>query len=180
MHFSSPEFVAAVRTVMALVFFTAGIAKLRAWSAFEGVVANYRLLPPVAVRPVAYLLPLVEVSLAVGVLAGVAYADWVAAALLTLFAFSMGINLVRGRTYIDCGCFNSALKQPLRWSLVARNAGMVLLLLSAAGAPTPLLSASLLLGSMSGIALFVVVQCANALLAIPALKATPRTFAGES
>jgi uncharacterized membrane protein YphA (DoxX/SURF4 family) len=170
MRFASPEFVAAVRAVTALVFLGAGIAKLRNGSAFEGVVANYRLLPQLAVRPVAYLLPPTELLLGLAVLFGVAHAEWAAAGLLAVFALAISVNLARGRSHIDCGCFNSALKQPLRWSLVVRNAGMILLLASAAGSAAPAPDAALLLGTLAGIALFVVVQCSNALLAIPAFR----------
>jgi uncharacterized membrane protein YphA (DoxX/SURF4 family) len=170
MHFASPEFVIAVRTMTALVFFGAGIAKLRNWTAFEGVIANYRLLPEFAARPVSYLLPPAEILTGLALLAGIHQAEWLAAALLSLFAVAMGINLARGRSQIDCGCFNSALKQPLHWSLVARNAGMVLLLAAAAGSPAASLDASWLLGSLGGIAFFILFQCANALLSIPAFR----------
>ena len=60
-------------------------------------------------------------GVAVRAAAGLAVA---AAALLILFAVAMGINIRRGRRHIDCGCFQSALKQTLSWILVARNAGL--------------------------------------------------------
>lgn len=170
MHFALPEFVTAVRTLMALVFLSAGIAKIRNWTAFEGVIANYRLLPNFAVRPVSYLLPPSEILLGAALAASAPGADWLAAGLLCLFAVAMAINLARGRSQIDCGCFNSALKQHLRWSLVARNVGMALLLAAAAGSAAAPLDSSLLLGSLGGIAFFVLFQCANALLAIPAFR----------
>jgi hypothetical protein len=170
MHFASPEFVTAVRSLTALVFLSAGIAKLRNWTAFEGVIANYRLLPEFAVRPVSYVLPPVEILTGIALLAAINRAEWLAAGLLSLFAVAMGINLARGRSHIDCGCFNSALKQSLHWSLVARNVCMVLLLAAAAGSPLASLNASWLLGSLGGIAFFVLFQCANALLSIPAFR----------
>ena len=170
MHFASPEFVTAVRTLTALVFFSAGIAKMRNWIAFEGVIANYRLLPQFAVRPVSYSLPPIEIFTGVALLAAAPHADWLAAGLLSSFAVAMAINLARGRSQIDCGCFNSALKQHLRWSLVARNVCMVLLLAAAAGSPAAPLDSSLLLGTLGGIAFFVLFQCANALLSIPAFR----------
>ena len=40
----------------------------------------------------------------------------------------MGINLRRGRRHIDCGCFQSALKQTLSWTLVMRNVVLALLM----------------------------------------------------
>lgn len=170
MHFESPEFATAVRTMTALVFLSAGLAKMRNWTAFEGVLANYRLLPEFAVRAVSYGLPPTEILLGFGLLTALNPAEWLAAALLSLFALAMGINLARGRSQIDCGCFNAALKQPLRWSLVARNFCVALLLLVAAGSPRPPLDGSLLLGVLGGIAFFVLFQCANAVLSIPAFR----------
>jgi hypothetical protein len=175
MHFAAPEFVIAVRTLTALVFLSAGIAKMRNWTAFEGVIANYRLLPAFAVRPVTYLLPPFEILTGVALLTSVPQADWSAAGLLSVFAAAMAINLARGRSQIDCGCFNSALKQHLRWSLVARNGCMVLLIAAVAGSPATPPDSSLLLGSLGGIAFFVLFQCANALLSI-GVQATSRTL----
>jgi len=52
---------------------------------------------------------------------------WAAAALFIVFAIAMALNLLRGRTHIDCGCFQSALRQPLEWRLVVRNVVLALL-----------------------------------------------------
>jgi hypothetical protein len=74
---------------------------------------------------------------------------------------------VRGRRHIDCGCFQGALRQPLRWALVARNLVMVLLLGAAgaagAGRPDAWSTAN---GLLAGGALFVIVQSMNTLWAI--------------
>ena len=53
-------------------------------------------------------------------------------ALLVLFAAAMAINLGRGRSDIDCGCFIGVQKQRISWALVVRNlvlAGFGLMLL---------------------------------------------------
>ena len=163
-----PELATAVRVLIALVFFTAAIAKLRHWSVFEGVVGNYRLLPSMAVRPIAWLLPPAELLVGLGVLLNAPHALLVAGVLLGLFALAMAVNISRGRSHIDCGCFNSALKQPLRWSLVARNAALIVLLPAGGGSPVAP-PAALVLGVLAGVSLFVILQCVNALLAIPAL-----------
>lgn len=163
-----PELATAVRVLIALVFFSAAAAKMRHWSIFEGVIANYRLLPQWLVRPFAWLLPPLELVLSLAVLLSVPYSAPAAAGLLLLFAAAMAVNILRHRSHIDCGCFSSALKQPLRWSLVARNVVLAALLLGAgSSAPAPV--AALALGALGGISLFVIVQCVNALLAIPAL-----------
>jgi hypothetical protein len=109
--------------VLAGVFGAAALAKLRALDAFVGVVHNYRLVPEPLERPIAYALPVVELAIAVGVLAPAtrAPAAFAAAILLALFAGAMAINLGRGRRDIDCGCFATVLRQRLSWPLVLRN-----------------------------------------------------------
>jgi drug/metabolite transporter (DMT)-like permease len=52
-----------------------------------------------------------------------------AAAQLILFAVAIAINLRRGRTSIDCGCFGSRLRQGLSVWMVARNLVLALLAL---------------------------------------------------
>jgi uncharacterized membrane protein YphA (DoxX/SURF4 family) len=120
----------AVRTLIALVYLTAAIGKMRHWAVFQGVVANYRLLPDVLVAPFAYCLPPFEALLGAALLLGwlSPWAELAAAALLLVFAAAMGINLKRGRQHIDCGCFQSVLKQRLSWTLVVRNGVLALLL----------------------------------------------------
>jgi hypothetical protein len=49
-------------------------------------------------------------------------------AMLTLFTGAIAINLARGRTDIDCGCFGPALRQRLSWWLLLRNAALFALL----------------------------------------------------
>jgi hypothetical protein len=169
------EFITAVRIAAALILFTAAVAKMRSWRTFEGVVANYRLLPNALSRGVAWVLPPAEFLLAIALLFGAPGSELAASALLSVFGIAMAINLLRGRTHIDCGCFDATLKQPLRWSLVVRNAVLVLLLIAAARSRESAGAfdfATLLLGVLGGAAFFIVVQCANVLTALPAKRRT--------
>jgi uncharacterized membrane protein len=114
--------------LLALVFASAAWGKFVAWTEFEGVVGNYRLLPRVLVVPVAKVLPPIEVVLAIGVLVPATRAPSAAllAVLLAVFGAAIAINVARGRVDIDCGCFRAAHKQNLSWWLVLRNALLVL------------------------------------------------------
>jgi hypothetical protein len=167
-----PDFRWALEVMSALIFFSAAAGKMRNWPTFRGVVANYRLLPDFLVAPVACLLPPLEAAIGVGLLTPWAspWAARAAAAMFTLFATAMAVNLTRGRRAIDCGCFQNALKQTLRWRLVARNVAVALLLLlaSADGArPMPLVEPAYLVnGLLGGAALFVVWQALNTLWSI--------------
>ncbi len=183
-----PALLIALRLLMAMIFMSAAIGKMRHWSVFEGVVANYRLLPAALNRIVAWLLPPAEALLALALIAGRAqpWSGFAAGALLLVFGIAIAINLLRGRSHIDCGCFQGTLKQALRWPLVARN-----LLLAALALLTTLPAAAdpqawdILNGAMAGAALFLILQTLNALWAIqPAWRkrapaaAAPATGAG--
>jgi uncharacterized membrane protein YphA (DoxX/SURF4 family) len=171
-----PEVTIAIRTLVALVYLAAAFGKMRHWTAFQGVISNYRLLPGFLAAPVAYALPPVEALLGAALLLGLAF-PWPeagAAALLLLFAVAMGINIRRGRRHIDCGCFQSALKQTLSWTLVVRNVVMALLLglamLSAGGSADLWVTLD---GLLVGGVLFVILQSLTILWGIvPAWRRT--------
>ena len=86
--------------------------------------ANYRLVPALLLGPVALSIALVEGALAVAWIVapwhvGVATVAGVGTAIL-MAAYGGGIaaNLVRGRSWIDCGCGGG---EQLSWVLVVRN-----------------------------------------------------------
>jgi hypothetical protein len=135
---------AATGVFIGLVLFGAALAKVLRWTAFRGVVGSYRLLPEALVAPFAWLLPPVEAAIGAAVIlrVGFPWSAWIAAGLFLLFAISMALNLIRGRTFIDCGCFQSALRQPLEWRLVARNIGLAALALALPAAGSGLERAS--------------------------------------
>ncbi len=158
----------AIRVLVGLVFLTAAWGKSRHRLEFQGVVANYRLLPDALVVPFASALPPIEAVIGLLLPIGI-FSPWsetAAAVLLTLFAGAMAVNIRRGRTDIDCGCFQSALKQTLGWTLVARNAGLVLLL-GVAVLPAPRVPAwALAEGLLAGGAAFVLLQSLNVLWSV--------------
>lgn len=112
---------------LSLVFFMAGRHKLADLPRFRAQMLAYDLLPAQLVKPLALLLPWLELVCSATLL--VPWTNAMAAvlgmALLMLYAGVMSANLLRGRVNIDCGCGGKP--QPLSWWLVVRN-----LLLSAA------------------------------------------------
>jgi uncharacterized membrane protein YphA (DoxX/SURF4 family) len=150
----------AIRALVGLVFLTAAWGKSRHRLEFQGVVANYRLLPDMLVPPFALLLPPLEMAVGLMLPTGLAspWCEAAAAALLALFAIAMAVTIGRGRTEIDCGCFQSALKQTLSWTLVARNAVLVLALGVAALPAAPPLTWGLAEGLGAGAVAFVLLQ----------------------
>lgn len=161
----------AGRICAGLVFAVAALDKMLHWRVLEGVIGNYRLLPSFLVKPAAYILPPVELMVAAALLSGVVMMPAVAAAiaLLLLFALAMAVNIARGRTYIDCGCQQSFLRQTLKPALVTRNL-ILAALLGVSLLPLSLPSSGAgAVGIAAGMALFLFYLIANTVIALPVL-----------
>lgn len=113
--------------VVAVILASAATHKLRSQARFTSQVADYQLLPRVLVRPVARLLPWLELAIAFALLAPLSrsFAALGAMALLAGYALAIAVNLWRGRHDIDCGCSGPDQAQPLRPVLLLRNALLV-------------------------------------------------------
>jgi hypothetical protein len=97
--------------------------------------------------------------------------------LLALFAVAMAINLRRGRAHIDCGCGQSFLKQTLSWTLIARNAALVALLLPSLAVMRPMTLPTALTGICAGAAFFLLYLLLNAISALPRPDGRAHRFA---
>jgi len=126
-----PVAASALSAVLSVIFLTGAWQKLRDPALFQANVENYRLLPDVLAWPAAILLPVWELAAAILVLfdptrtAGTI----LAIGLLSVVTAAVIINLLRGRTEIDCGCGSlggHVGDQTLNWGLPARNAVLVL------------------------------------------------------
>jgi len=91
---------------LALLFFMAARHKMNASRQFQSQLAAYELLPEALVPIMAKLLPLIEMALVFLLLIPLTrpVAALMAMLLLAVYATAMGINLLRGRSEIDCGC----------------------------------------------------------------------------
>lgn len=133
---NDPLLHSVIGCALAILFAAAALHKVREAPRFQAQLAEYRLLPAVLIAPAAWLLALVEAAIAVALLwpALRPYAGAVAAVMLLAYAGAIAANLLRGRSYIDCGCGDTpVLLSP--WLLV-RNTVL------AAGAATLLLTTS--------------------------------------
>jgi uncharacterized membrane protein YphA (DoxX/SURF4 family) len=94
------------RVLLAGVFAAAAVTKIGDPQAMVRAVRAYQLVPELAVRPLAYALPYVELALAVLLLLGlgVRYVAAVTGLLLVVFLVGVGSAWARGLR-IDCGCF---------------------------------------------------------------------------
>lgn len=111
----------AIAIALAALFLNAAYHKLQDRMRFEAQLAEYELLPaalvPLATLALASLELLVGISLLIP-------ASWLlsaplAAGLLLTYGAAIAINLLRGRTHIDCGCGDAP--QLLSGWLVLRN-----------------------------------------------------------
>lgn len=119
--------VLVLRVLLSFVLARAVLHKWRARAHFVEQVRAYRLLPDALVAPVGMVLLIAETSAAIALLDPAWQAPaLVAAALFATYAAAMAINLVRGRTEIDCGCGGPlAARTTIDWLLVSRNALLV-------------------------------------------------------
>ena len=95
---------------------------------------------------------------------------------------AIAINVLRGRTQIDCGCFRNGMKQRISWAMVGRNVlltamalGAVALLHLARPAGVPDLAA----GMMAGAVLFLLYFSASMLAGLPARQTTTASLKGR-
>ncbi|MBI1731205.1 MAG: methylamine utilization protein MauE [Gammaproteobacteria bacterium] len=114
----------ACALVLAWIFIAAGAHKFHDPARFGAALGAYGLLPEVLVRPAALLLPLGEFMIAFGLLFPQArsIAAWSSVLLIGAYTLAIGINLLRGRRNIDCGCGDPGRRQPLSEWLLLRNA----------------------------------------------------------
>jgi uncharacterized membrane protein YphA (DoxX/SURF4 family) len=119
----------------ALLFVTAASHKLRDLKQFAQVFAGYGIAPVVHRWHLSWLVPLLEIMVAIGLLlpATRAAAVAAAAALLLSYAIAIAINLRAGRNLVACGCGGPDQRRPIAGWMVWRN-----LILAAALGPAML------------------------------------------
>jgi hypothetical protein len=117
-----PAIGAMLAGALALLFVSAAFNKLRSLQRFAEVFRAYRLLPE-AVARLAWLVPALELTLGVGLLArrSRAGASAAGAALLLAYAAAIAINLRRGRRDLACGCGGPHERRPIAAWMVWRN-----------------------------------------------------------
>lgn len=136
MLIADPVAAGIVVGAVALILFSAAWHKFAEPSAFLAALAGYRMLPGGLLPIMSRAVPVLETVLGAGLLIpatrNAALAG--AALLLGLYATAIGVNLLRGRSYIDCGCGGAA--QPVSWGLVARNGVIAAAALAVSGPTT--------------------------------------------
>ena len=115
--------------ILSYVFVLAGFHKCQAPEEFAATLNNYKILPERLNRQCVYLIPVVEIMTGIALLipATAKPAALSAGLLLSVYIAAIGVNLLRGRRNIDCGCGGPAQKQTLSEWLLLRNGALLFL-----------------------------------------------------
>src|SRR5262245_41806355 len=119
-----PTALLVARLVLAAVFATAAIAKLRAPERTAETLADFRVTRPL-IAPATYALPVAELAIAVLLIpaATAGAAALAAAVLLAAFSTAIGRVLARGEE-VDCNCFGAAGSRPVGRGTLARDVAL--------------------------------------------------------
>lgn len=170
---SWPALVLASRIFGGLLFARAGWAKIQHFEEFVGLVARYKLVPFAMARLAAWLVVGCEAVVALSLLSGLfaPVGAIIAVAMLAFFALAMLVAWLRGERELDCGCFQSALRQYVSPALVLRNFVLIVLVLPALVAPGQLLLGHFIDGIGAGVTIFLLSQAFGELLAVKQARA---------
>lgn len=118
--------VLSARLLVGAVFLMSSPTKVVAPEAFVLNVLNYRVLPSRLAKAYGYILPYSELSVAILLLSGF-LSRWAAlAAILMLVSFISAISIAIRRGYhLDCSCFGLLYREPIGWSIMARDSVLV-------------------------------------------------------
>jgi len=93
-----------VRLVLSVLFIWAGGTKLVDPQAFGVIIRDFGIVPELGVMPIAVILPVLEVTAAIGLIFDMRGSLAVITVLLALFLVILGYGIWLGLD-IDCGCF---------------------------------------------------------------------------
>lgn len=126
-------FVYALVLAFGALFISSMAHKTRDYGAFRRAIVDYRLMNAGLAPAISGLLISSEAAclILLGLIPG--YGLLLAAGLLGLYAAAMAINLLKGRRYIDCGCYAPGTRRStIHWGMVARNLAMAVTACAAA------------------------------------------------
>ena len=129
-----PLFLWLARIAVAAIFLGACLAKIRDPELFALAVNRYRILPGEFVNLVAIVLPWIELTAGLAVLAAPARlraaGALILAGMLAVFTIAISLNLLRG-IEASCGCFSTRADAAVSdgWNLV-RNGALIWLALA--------------------------------------------------
>lgn len=115
--------------LLAIVFWVAGFAKLRAP---ERVTAEFEAMGIRSPERAARVLPVVEIALAVVLSVVPSIGAAIALGVLVVFTVVL-VRVVRSGAVLPCACFGAVSEQPASWVDVVRNLGLIIAAVVALG-----------------------------------------------
>lgn len=117
-----------VRLFLGGILLAAGTKKMVALVEFARVIESYKILPKSLVRPFAYTLPYIEITLGIFLIFGfgVQFIGLTTALVFTSFALAIGVNLLRGQE-VECHCFGKGRSEKISLSTFFRSIALTLL-----------------------------------------------------
>jgi Methylamine utilisation protein MauE len=118
-----PAFGYLIIAGIALLFASAGARKLQDLARFTEIFAAYRVIPVAVARRLAWLIPCLELSVAITLLwePSRRMAVISAIAVLVAYASGLGLNLLRGRRDLECGCGAARDRRAIAAWMIWRN-----------------------------------------------------------
>jgi len=113
-------------SICAVVLLAAGGMKLGDMRAFGQQIAAYQIIPHFLAGLAGYILPPIEIIAGI-LLLFAPRTGILSIALYVSFAAAVGVNLIRGKTELRCGCFGASGKHTISPTHVAANLGLALL-----------------------------------------------------
>lgn len=112
-----------LRLCIGSIFIGTFIDKIQNFISHMGVVRSYRIVPENILRPLVYVEITLELIIGIGMILGIMvnFMNLIAAFLLSLYAFAMIVNLIRGNYDLSCGCGGILGDSKISWKLVIRN-----------------------------------------------------------
>jgi hypothetical protein len=107
----------------ALLFASAAVRKFQDLGRFTEIFAAYRVLPAALADRLAWLIPCIEITIAIALYWEPSRRLGVASAIAVLITYGagLGVNLVRGRRDLDCGCGAARDRRAIAAWMVWRN-----------------------------------------------------------
>ncbi len=101
-----PLILKAISSGFGLLFLLAAVHKFSTAQQFHVILEEYQVMPRILAGPLARIVPLAEIVLSIGWFTGFrpGLVATVSAILLAVYTSAIGINLLRGRIHIGCGC----------------------------------------------------------------------------
>ena len=137
----------AVSWLLAAIFAAAVRHKIGEHARFAAALAAYRLVPAGVVGLAAKLLAAFEVVAVILLVLVMPAGLLLASGLLALYLAAMGVNIARGRAFIDCGCGDEP--TPLSHGTLARNAVLIALALGVYLALPPAAGSGTMIGTLA-------------------------------